>query len=486
MLKGTSVEWGSLNAPPFPPFLTTKKSHNAGKAPWGGLDNSLQAPERPFRTGVTRYYDFVISRAKIAPDGYVKGSILVNSQFPGPPLEANWGDEIVIKIFNNITAPAEGTSIHFHGIRNQGTPWYDGVPGVSQCPIAPGATFTYRFLADAYGTTWYHSHYAAQYTAGVFGPLIIYGPKHQPYDIDVGPIMIGDHYHSDYVDVVKNVTARTNDFNTYVPKSDNSLINGMNPFNCSLDVFGGICGSNAPTAKFRFKRGKTHRLRLINVGAAAFVKFSIDEHKLQVISNDLVPLEPYEVDFVPLSVGQRVDVLISARNNTNNALWMRSTISMNCSAARMQDARAVVLYDNANEEAIPHSVQSAAVIEANDKLTLCKNDDLKKTVPYFPVPVVAEPDTTLHVLVNLTANNTRTQVWSLNNRTQFTNYNQPLLLQVNRKNFSFPDPSANMYNFGVNRTIRIVMNTVYQSGHKFYPRAQELGTGAQSSAPTIH
>lgn len=91
-------------------------------------------------------------------------------------------------------------------------------------------------------------------------------------------------------------------------------------------------------------------------------------------------------------------------------------------------------------------------------------DDLKKTVPYFPVPVVAEPDTTLHVLVNLTANNTGTQVWSLNNRTQFTNYNQPLLLQVNRKNFSFPDPSANMYNFGVNRTIRIVMNTVYQSG----------------------
>ena len=28
----------------------------------------------------------------------------------------------------------------------------DGVPGVQQCPIAPGGSFTYRFLADLYGT----------------------------------------------------------------------------------------------------------------------------------------------------------------------------------------------------------------------------------------------------------------------------------------------------------------------------------------------
>lgn len=36
----------------------------------------------------------------------------------------------------------------------------DGVPGVTQCPIPPGGTFTYSFVADLYGSSWYHSHYS--------------------------------------------------------------------------------------------------------------------------------------------------------------------------------------------------------------------------------------------------------------------------------------------------------------------------------------
>lgn len=60
--------------------------------------------------------------------------------------------------------------------------WMDGVPGVQQCPIAPGSSLTYSFIADLYGTTWYHSHYSAQYAGGVFGPLINHGPATEYYD----------------------------------------------------------------------------------------------------------------------------------------------------------------------------------------------------------------------------------------------------------------------------------------------------------------
>lgn len=66
----------------------------------------------------------------------------------------------------------------------------DGVPGLSQCPIAPGKSFTYKFRADLYGTSWYHSHYSAQYSGGLYGPMVIYGPRNVDYDIDVGPIMV--------------------------------------------------------------------------------------------------------------------------------------------------------------------------------------------------------------------------------------------------------------------------------------------------------
>jgi hypothetical protein len=43
-------------------------------------------------TGVTRYYDFTVAYKKIAPDGVSKNGLLVNGQFPGPLIEANWGD----------------------------------------------------------------------------------------------------------------------------------------------------------------------------------------------------------------------------------------------------------------------------------------------------------------------------------------------------------------------------------------------------------
>jgi hypothetical protein len=43
-------------------------------------------------SGVTRYYDFTIARATLAPDGVQQSMIVVNGQFPGPLIEANWGD----------------------------------------------------------------------------------------------------------------------------------------------------------------------------------------------------------------------------------------------------------------------------------------------------------------------------------------------------------------------------------------------------------
>ena len=124
-------------------------------------------------TGVVRSYDFTIQRGYKSPDGVNKSVILINGQFPGPMIEANWGDTIQVTVHNNIDN--EGTSLHWHGILQKGTPWFDGVPSVQQCPIAPGKSFTYTFNAEIYGTTWYHSHYSAQYADGLLGPLIIYG-----------------------------------------------------------------------------------------------------------------------------------------------------------------------------------------------------------------------------------------------------------------------------------------------------------------------
>ena len=72
-------------------------------------------------TGVIRRYDFSVSRGTIAPDGYELPVILVNGQFPGPTIEANWGDTIQVTVSNDIED--EGLALHWHGLQQKKTPW---------------------------------------------------------------------------------------------------------------------------------------------------------------------------------------------------------------------------------------------------------------------------------------------------------------------------------------------------------------------------
>lgn len=61
-----------------------------------------------------------------------------------------------------------------------------------QCPIASGTSLKYTFRADQWGTSWYHSHFSAQYSQGFIGPIVIHGPNHVPYDTDLGPVVVND------------------------------------------------------------------------------------------------------------------------------------------------------------------------------------------------------------------------------------------------------------------------------------------------------
>ena len=84
--------------------------------------------------------------------------------------------------------------------------------------------------------------------------------------------------------------------------SDNNLINGKMRFDCSSISDGRPCTNDAPFARFAFRQGKAHRIRLINAGAAGQQFFSIDEHEMTVIANDYVPIKPYKTKVVFLGV----------------------------------------------------------------------------------------------------------------------------------------------------------------------------------------
>ena len=51
----------------------------------------------------TRHYDFVVEEAMGAPDGVEKLMLVVNGQFPGPTIEANTGDRVVVNVTNKMS-----------------------------------------------------------------------------------------------------------------------------------------------------------------------------------------------------------------------------------------------------------------------------------------------------------------------------------------------------------------------------------------------
>ncbi|EKG14557.1 Multicopper oxidase type 1 [Macrophomina phaseolina MS6] len=461
---------GTLDAPNLPGCI--------GSPPWGNHDS-----HDPFGmpdTGITREYDFTLTYQDIAPDGVTKRGVVVNGQYPGPTIEANWGDWIQVTVHNGLGEDeGEGTAMHWHGFLQKESQWMDGVPGVQQCPIPPGESFTYRFRAEQYGTSWYHSHYSAQYSGGAAGPLIVYGPDSQSYDVDLGPVMVSDWYHSQYYDIVKQ-TMQADPTGTTPPpppQSDNNLIQGFGEFDCSLTTK--PCIPDAGVAKFKFTSGKKHRLRLINSGSEAMQRFSIDGHTMKIIAHDFVPIEPYEVTALTLGVGQRADVVVEATGKPSDAYWMRSEIGLNkCNVfnANASEALAVILYEDADLLAVPSS--SA---QPDAELTSCTNDDISVGLPLQHILPDPNPSVTTELHIENKYNGTH-WLWHFGGPSYRADFNDALLYQLQQGTPDF-GPQSNVHDFGANKSVRFVVynhvpaqHPMHLHGHNFWVLADGVGT----------
>lgn len=120
-------------------------------------------------------YDWDIGWITASPDGFPRPVIAVNGQWPPPLVEANKGDTIVVHVKNSLGN--QTTSLHWHGIQQQGSNSMDGAVAVTQCPIPPGGSFTYEFQVNIPGDYWWHSHDRGQYPDGLRGPLVVHDPE---------------------------------------------------------------------------------------------------------------------------------------------------------------------------------------------------------------------------------------------------------------------------------------------------------------------
>ncbi|KAH7107284.1 laccase [Auriculariales sp. MPI-PUGE-AT-0066] len=300
------------------------------------------------RTGRVVEYTLELQNVTLAPDGRSRQVLAYNGQIPAPTITANWGDTIRVTLKN--AAQHNGTGIHWHGIRMLNNFKNDGVNGVTECPIAPGDEKVYEFIAEQYGTSWYHSHYSAQYGDGAWGAVVINGPATAEYDIDLGPVTVSDWFALQTAYQKAYAAERGGP-----PVPDNFLVGGknVNPSNTT----------QGERFKLTFTPGKKHLIRLINTSVDTFFRVSLDGHNMTVVQSDFVPVTPYTTSSVGLAIGQRYNVIIEANTDTPSNYWLRTYAEATCGRNTNDGsgtANAYVTYTGATD-AVPTTSPNANI-----------------------------------------------------------------------------------------------------------------------------
>ncbi|OXU25280.1 hypothetical protein TSAR_010875 [Trichomalopsis sarcophagae] len=205
----------------------------------------------------------------IPVDGFQKTLFVANRQMPGPNVEVCVGDTVMVEVRNLMMS--ESTTIHWHGIIQKDTPYMDGVPYVTQCPILPNDRFRYVFKVTKSGTYFWHSH-------------------------------IDFHYRSNIAPTAM-------------------IINGKGRFQQFIDQNGTVFYT--PLEVFTVTKGKRYRIRMIDSGADNCpMEMAIDNHTMRVISLDGNDIQPVNVDTINIWQGERVDFIINANQTVDN-YWIR-------------------------------------------------------------------------------------------------------------------------------------------------------------------
>ncbi|ETS77074.1 hypothetical protein PFICI_10948 [Pestalotiopsis fici W106-1] len=425
---------------------------------WGEYSLSTNWYDEAPDTGVVREFWWEITETTAAPDGFSRPVQAINGSIPGPQIIADWGDTIIVHVKNSATQ--NGSSIHWHGIRQEGSNLFDGVSGITQCPTAPGDSFTYQWKATQYGTTWYHSHFSLQAWNGVFGGVIVNGPASAPYDEDKGTLLLSDWYHPTVDSLFQG--AQTGN----IPAAQNGLINGTNTYKDGGSKFQTTVTSGSRT-----------RLRLVNTALDTHFRFTIDNHNLTVIAADLVPIQPFTTDTINIGIGQRYDVIVEANQDPGN-YWLRAIPMSSCSSSNENSMNITGIF---NYEGVDVAYPTTTGWSYSDNC----DDETANLVPYVELDA-AQDGLTSEFEIGLSANGVFR--WTINEQQFYTHWEYPTLQQVIDQNSSWAEvQQVNIFDeenewvyFVIESQIGIA-HPIHLHGHDFYVLGQQAAATYEST-----
>lgn len=304
-----------------------------------GIPTSLQP-----QTLRGQQFDLSIGYTSVNFTGAERLATTVNNSLPAPILRWREGDEVTLRVSNNL---AVDSSIHWHGIILPSN--MDGVPGLSFAGIRPGESFEYRFRVNQHGTYWYHSHSGHQEQTGLYGPIIIDPREQGPVDYQRDyVVMLSDWSDTEPHDIYARLRKESHYYNFQKRTfgdlfseirnqglaqtwQDRAMWNQMRMSDRDIadvtaytytHLMNGV--SPDPGWLGLFEAGEKVRLRFINASAMTLFDVRIPGLKMTVVAADGQNIEPVTIDEFRIGVAETYDVLVEPEADSAYTIFAQS------------------------------------------------------------------------------------------------------------------------------------------------------------------
>ena len=404
-------------------------------------------------TPQTHYFNWTTGQGHYNVDGTFDAEIITcdsndgkGPSFPWPSIKVNKGDRVIVTLNNGFAV--KNTSLHFHGLFQKGTNQMDGPEMITQCPIAPGSSFTYNFTVDNQsGSYWYHSHTKGQYMDGMKGTFVVEDPKF-PFDYDKEEVLeLAEWYHKDIDTLTKKF------MNVYNPT-------GAEPIPQNLIL------NNTMNLTWAVEPDTTYLLRFINTGGFVSQYVWIEDHDFEVVEVDGVYVEPYTASMLYITVAQRYTVLLKTKNSTNKNYAIMQKFD-----DTMLDVIPKDLVLNRTSFMMYNTNLSKPEENIVDELDFLDDFHL---VPYgeYKEEILGEPDQ--RITLDVSMNNLKNGInYAFFNNITFTQPKVPTLLSVLSSGNQSTDPrvygsNTNAFVLEKDEIIEIVLNNFDTGTHPFH------------------
>ncbi|MFF2407602.1 multicopper oxidase family protein [Streptomyces sp. NPDC058092] len=314
---------------------------------------SVVAGAEKKRAGTGRQQKLTLTAAPAKVDlggGVMPRTWAFDGRTPGKEVRLSVGDTLIAELSNQLPNKTT-TSIHWHGIalRND----MDGVPPATQTAVRAGSTFTYRFIADAPGTYFFHPHVGVQLDRGLYAPLIVDDPKETLAYDDEWVVVLDDWLDGvtgtpddAFAEVKQGMGGMDMGSSSSSTSSHGGHMGGMDMGDSAAPSPSGSASSDDMSMKFMLmgatskllggdagdvkyphhlingrvandpdvytgRPGNKVRLRIINAGSETAYRVALGEHKLTITHTDGFPVQHREVDTLLIGMGERYDVLVT-------------------------------------------------------------------------------------------------------------------------------------------------------------------------------